>query len=162
MQFTHFLRVASFVCHLGKVLDQGVSQLHYIFESDAVTLTAATTTGGTEQSASEQSDHLEKSQRKEKRLGALKKSDAMVGSKVQSLRSSQQKPTTQKVSLADADWQYSRRILDQGGQRLFIHRYQSSPLDLYVSALNERLKKQKKEESKQADGQKDELELLIE
>jgi hypothetical protein len=66
------------------------------------------------------------------------------------------------VSLADADWQFSHRILDQGGQRLFIHRYQSSPLDLSVSALNERLKKRKKEETKQAEGQKDELELLIE
>lgn len=34
IQFSHFLKVAGFVYHVGKVLNKGVARVHYIFEHD--------------------------------------------------------------------------------------------------------------------------------
>lgn len=35
IQFSHFLKVASYVYHLGKVLNQGVTKVHYVFEEQS-------------------------------------------------------------------------------------------------------------------------------
>lgn len=52
-------------------------------------------------------------------------------------------------------------MLQETGRRIFIQAYQSSPIEIYVSALNERLGKRKKEELRMSQQDKDELEALI-
>jgi hypothetical protein len=145
------------------VLNRGVTKVHYIFQPDHELRQLAGDTKEAVPFQYQMIDHVESAnRRKQDRLDTFKKQDTMAGSKIRNLGSTQRRVGAQQVSIIDTDWQYSEKMTLQGGQRIFIQSYQSSPLDLYVSALNERLKKQKKEEAKQSEEEKDELEMLIE
>ena len=44
------------------------------------------------------------------------------------------------MSNTENNWQFSKKVGDDSKLRVFIKNYQSSPLELVVSALNEKLK----------------------
>ena len=44
------------------------------------------------------------------------------------------------MSNTENNWQFSKKVGDESKLRVFIKNYQSSPLELVVSALNEKLK----------------------
>lgn len=156
IQFTHFLKVASFAYHLSKVLNTGVTKVHYIFSNE-----------GFGPSVIEEPLMLDFSEaanrRKEDRLESFKRQDVLVGSTVGV--ATRQKVQTVKLTSEEANWQFSSKMVTQSEWRIFIKNYQSSPLELLVSAINERLKKQKKlektkegyEESKKEEWQDDEV-----
>lgn len=55
------------------------------------------------------------------------------------------------MSNTDNNWQFSSKMVNSKTQRrIFIKTYQASPLELVVSAINERLKKEKKAEETKA------------
>ena len=55
------------------------------------------------------------------------------------------------MSNTDNNWQFSSKMVNSKTQRrIFIKIYQASPLELVVSAINERLKKDKKMEEAKA------------
>ena len=55
------------------------------------------------------------------------------------------------MSNTDNNWQFSSKMVNSKTQRrIFIKTYQASPLELVVSAINERLKKEKKVEETKA------------
>ena len=62
-----------------------------------------------------------------------------MGSKVKA--QSAKKIEAVKMSNLDNNWQFSSKMVTQSSWRIFIQNYQSSPLELIVSAINERLKK---------------------
>lgn len=45
------------------------------------------------------------------------------------------------MSHLDNNWQFSEVMMKEGYRRIYIKNYQSSPIELLVSAVNERLKK---------------------
>lgn len=83
-------------------------------------------------------------QKKRERLDNFKKQDVLVGSKIKA--QAQKKIDAVKMSNTDNNWQFSEKMVQQSEWRIFIENYQSSPLELLVSAVNERLKKNKKKE----------------
>lgn len=76
IQFTHFLKVASFVYHLGKVLNKGVTKVHYVFEDQSLLKQIAEG----EKVVMDYGDSVQ--QKKRDRLNNFKKQDVLVGSKV--------------------------------------------------------------------------------
>jgi len=55
------------------------------------------------------------------------------------------------MSTTESNWQFSSKVVSQSKWKIFIKTYQSSPLELVVSAINERFKRDRKaEEQKKA------------
>lgn len=157
--------MASFFYSLSKILNKSVTQMHYIFESDEKRQLAggnhqprhmAHISGilGSADEAAEQSqatqtwtpidyqDHA--MQKKKERLRTFVKQDVAMGSKV--LQGQHKKVEAAKMSTTDSNWQFSSRVYSQSKWKVFIKTYQSSPLELVVSAINERLRGDRKAE----------------
>ena len=45
------------------------------------------------------------------------------------------------MSNIDNNWQFTQKMISENKKRIFIKNYQSSPIELTVSVLNQRLKK---------------------
>ena len=165
VQFTHFLKVASLLYYLAEVLNKGVSKVHFVFVKDG-DLQDPSCCSDSQTGASEGGDCFESaSVRKQRRHILLKKYDNMVGSKIRALGALQfRQGGAEVLNIAESDWQFSESMFDESGRRIFIQSYQSSPIDLYVSVLNERLSKRagkNKEEEAKHSHSGDELEALI-
>lgn len=137
--------------------------MHYLFESDEkYELTGGShqqITGivGTAEEAAEPlpskplpidyQDHA--MQKKKERLRTFVKQDVAMGSKVRSGQN--KKVEAAKMSTTESNWQFSSKVVSQSKWKIFIKTYQSSPLELVVSAINERFQRDRKaEEQKKA------------
>jgi hypothetical protein len=63
------------------------------------------------------------------------------------------------MSVVDNNWQLASNINIANEWRLFIREYQSSPTELFVSAINERLEKQGAEAATQNSNLKDNAQI---
>jgi len=64
----------------------------------------------------------------------------MAGSRVRALGGAERASVAPRTSMAETNWQFSKKVVNENKLRVFIKHYQSSPLELVVSALNEKLK----------------------
>lgn len=95
--------MASFVYHLGKVLNKGVTKVHYVFEEQG----RITTNAEGEKTVIDYGDTAR--QKKKDRLDNFKKQDVLVGSKVRA--QTQRKIDAVKMSNTDNNWQFSSKMV---------------------------------------------------
>lgn len=139
--------------------------MHYIFESDEKYRLAGgnyqpqymAALAGYDGSPDAQGDHGKAAQartpldyqdhaaqKKKERLRTFVKQDVAMGSKIR--HGQHRKVEAAKMSTTDSNWQFSSKVYTQSKWKVFIKTYQSSPLELVVSAINERLKGDRKAE----------------